>query len=119
MESGTFADLRWTPSERNGLLSLVFQCPTPGWQARFDQALADVGTTRVFVTMTRPSPLFVYAQVVTRQEVGTPVPAGSPVEVFVRLADSDQKESDLPPYRASPPQAASSLPAPGQALAPR
>lgn len=97
----------WTPSDRNALLTLVFECPTPGWRARFDQAREEARGSQVYVTLERPSPLFVYPQVIARQEVATPVPKArfqsEGVQVFVRVAESGQSEGDMAPYRISRP----------------
>lgn len=87
---GGFAGAAATFSVRMGKHAVVFECPTPGWVAAFDQFRdAPEGWTHAFITLRRPSPVFVYPQVVTHQEVLLDVPTSRSVRVFARVLDHD------------------------------
>ncbi len=87
---GAYSGPAVSVGERMGKHTAVFECPNPGWAAGFDQLRDDPeGWTAVFVTLRRPSPIFVYPQVVTRQEVLLDVSIQHPVRVFVRVLDHD------------------------------
>ena len=76
--------------ERLGKHIAGFECPSPGWGAEFDQLRdAPQGWTHAFITLRTPSPIFVYPQVITRQEVLLEVPVTRPVRVYVRTVDHD------------------------------
>ena len=45
--------------------------------------------THAFITLRTPSPIFVYPQVITRQEVLLEVPVTRPVRVYMRTVDHD------------------------------
>lgn len=88
--AGTNTGPAATVSERLGKHLAGFECPSPGWGATFDQLRdAPQGWTHAFITLRTPSPIFVYPQVLTRQEVLLDVPVTRPVRVYVRTVDHD------------------------------
>ncbi len=84
-----------TLEERLGKHAATFECPTPGWSAVLDQVRdAPNEWINAFVTLRRPSPMFVYSQVITRQEVSTEVTTGRSLRLFVRVHDNDGGGAD-------------------------
>lgn len=88
--AGAFTGPAVSLGERLGKHAASFECPTPGWGAELDQLRDDpAGWTAAFISLRRPSPIFVYPQVVTRQEVMLEVATAHPVRVFVRVLEHD------------------------------
>jgi len=80
---------------------LVFTAPTPGWGVVIDRTTETPGAQRVFATIRRPNPQFIYPQVLVEQRVATSVPRDQPVEVFVRVLEFDARASGA--YSPVPP----------------
>lgn len=76
---------------------LVVSAPTPGWRITIDRTERRLDDTLVFVTLRRPDPGMVYAQVVVEQEVLTPVPGTREVVVYARTTDFGRRDH-RPPY---------------------
>lgn len=92
--------LRLDASEGDTLL--VMQAPTPGWQITLEGVREALGRQDVFVTIRRPSPLFMYPQMVVDQRLGTSVPPGKKLAAFVRVLPFDAKANDETPFRVGP-----------------
>lgn len=84
-------------STTDGRHLLIVSAPTPGWTIKVDRTEPLLDVSRIFLTMVRPDPGALYAQVVVDQRVLTDVPASRPIEVFARVADFGQRKN-LPPY---------------------
>lgn len=79
--------------------------PTPGYQLTFDRSERTAGPTRVFATIRRPDPAFVYPTVVVDQRVASDVRISQPVEVYARLIDHDASTRAAPYERVAIPPA--------------
>jgi hypothetical protein len=76
----------------------VFSSPSPGYQATFTRMMDGPGRKEVFVTLRKPNPAVVYAQVVVEQRVATPAPSKWPVWVYARLLPFDAKDTSDAPF---------------------
>lgn len=77
-------------AQRVGRHTGVFECPTPGWRVTLDQVRdAPEGWTHAFVSLRSPSPVFVYSQVITHQEVSLGIDVSRPTRLYARALDHD------------------------------
>lgn len=74
------------PSGRAAVI--VMEAPTPGWVLTLDRTSEARDHWRAFVTVRRPSPAFVYPQVLVRQNLLTTVEPGRPLRVYARVLES-------------------------------
>ena len=79
--------------------------PTPGYQLTFDRSERTPGPTRVFATIRRPDPAFVYPTVVVDQRVASDVRIDQPVVIFARIIDHDASTRAAPYERVAIPPA--------------
>lgn len=100
-----------SPVARQSLHAVQIEAPTGGWSAQLDQERAAWQRREVYITLTRPSPLFVTTQAITPILVATNVPAGEAIDVFLRLADPHTRPRDSDPYTPTIPQPAPPEPA--------
>lgn len=87
----------WPPmrvSEAEDRKVVVVEAPSPGWTIEFDRSEKVSGAHRVLLTMRRPDPAFFYPQTIVEQSVITDVRAGTPVRVYRRLADHDERSPE-------------------------
>lgn len=77
---------------------LVVEAPTPGWTMRIDHIQRKLDHADVFVTMQRPDPGVLYAQVIVEQQLLTNVTLSRPVNVYARTLAFGQTRKK-PPYR--------------------
>jgi hypothetical protein len=96
---------------RDGWYTLRVESPTPGWTITYDRSQAGADERRLFFTLRRPNPEFLYAAVIVEQLVRTDVPAGQTVAVYARILDFTQ-DADGVAYRRVP-ERQSEEPAPG------
>ena len=71
----------------NGMHMVVMQAPSAGWSVSVDRSRQTAGPTEVLVTVRRPDPAFVYAQVIVDQRVLTRIDESQPIELFARVLD--------------------------------
>ncbi len=74
------------------------EAPSPGWQPVNDQTRQAWRSQEVYITLKEPSPLYFYPQVITNHSIGTNVPSGTALRVYVRRVPADAKPSDETPY---------------------
>jgi len=77
---------------------VTVQSPTPGWNVMMDRVVEAHGRREVFVSLRRPNPGLVYAQVVVEQNLATFVPDSEAVRVFARLLPHDVPADSGEPY---------------------
>jgi hypothetical protein len=80
------------------LHAVTILAPTGGWSAELDQERAAWQRREVYITLRRPSPLFMTTQVQTPLAVATTVPTSEAVEVFIRIADATERVPDSAAY---------------------
>ncbi len=80
---------------------IVFQAPSPGWAATIDRTERRLDNTRVFLTLRRPDPGMLYAQVIVDQRILTPVPASRELRLYARTVDFAIRD-EQPPYHLVP-----------------
>ena len=76
---------------------LILTAPTAGWSFTFDQVKKAFGHQELFVTVTKPNPAAMHAQVIVEQRLGTSVDSKTPLTVFVREVDFGS-DPDARPY---------------------
>jgi hypothetical protein len=76
---------------------IVFRAPSPGWTATIDRTERRLDFTRVFLTLRRPDPGMLYAQIMVDQRVLTPVPASRDIRLYARTVDFAERDKK-PPY---------------------
>ena len=70
---------------------IVMQAPSPGWSLRLDSTERTPEGKRVFVTIRKPDPAYVYTQQIVLMRVLTRVRLDTELEVVGRLLDFDEK----------------------------
>ena len=86
---------------RDGWYTLRVESPTPGWTITYDRSQAGADERRLFFTLRRPNPEFLYAAVIVEQLVRTDVTAGQTVAVYARVLDYTQDAGGMA-YRRVP-----------------
>ena len=80
---------------------VVVHSPTPGWVVTLDRVAEQYRHQAVFVTLRRPNPAFLYAQVQVEQRVGTSVASSEAVKVYARVLKHDEPAGDQPYAQAA------------------
>lgn len=75
---------------------LILTAPTAGWSFTFDQVKKAFGHQELFVTVTRPNPAAMHAQVIVEQRLGTSVDVATPLTVYVREVTYGADPSERP-----------------------
>lgn len=104
LDDAAFAGPPVTQSVAEGRHLLIVQSPTPGWKVTVDRTDPRLNEDLIFLTMQRPDPGALYAQMVVEQRVLTNVVQTRPIRVYARVIDFAQRKN-LPPYRPLPGQA--------------
>ncbi len=80
---------------------IVVQAPTGGWDIRLDRLLDGPGYTEAFVTLRKPNPLFVNAQVVVTHRLASKIGTTVPCRILARVKDYDDEDPDTAYSRAT------------------
>lgn len=70
---------------------VVMQAPSPGWSLRLDATESTPTGKRVFVTIRKPDPAYVYTQQIVSMRALTRVRLDTELEVVGRLLDFDER----------------------------
>ncbi len=70
---------------------IVMQAPSPGWSLRLDATERTPNGKRVFVTIRKPDPAYVYTQQIVSMRALTRVRLDTELEVVGRLLDFDER----------------------------
>lgn len=98
LEDAAFAGPPTSQSVAEGRHLLIVESPSPGWNITIDRTEPRLNEDHVFMTMQRPDPGALYAQVIVEQRLLTNVPETRPIRVYARVVDFAQRKN-LPPYR--------------------
>lgn len=98
ISASAYAGPRMQVRPLEGRHMLVVDAPNPGWLVTIDKTERRLDDTRVFVSLRRPDPGMVYAQVMVEQKVLTTVPETRDIVVFARTLEFGRKGQN-PPYR--------------------
>lgn len=104
LDDAAFAGPPVAQSVAEGRHLLIVESPTPGWNITIDRTEPRLNEDHVFMTMQRPDPGALYAQVIVEQRLLTDVPETRPIRVYARVIDFAQRKN-FPPYRPLPGQA--------------
>jgi len=80
---------------------LVVDAPNPGWLVTVDRTERRLDDTQIFVSLRRPDPGMVYAQVMVEQKVLTTVPETRDIVVYARTLDFGRKNQNPPYHRVA------------------
>lgn len=72
---------------------LVMQAPNPGWSFSIDRTEISSDGRRVFITIRRPDPAYMYPQVIVEKQLLTDVRAEVPITLMARLLDAHETTS--------------------------
>ena len=75
----------------NGKAMLVMQAPHSGWSIGFDRDERIADGVRIFVTVRRPNPAFMYPQAIVEMNLLTQVDSDALSDVYARILDSDEQ----------------------------
>jgi hypothetical protein len=75
---------------------VVLQAPDPGWTMELDEVAVLPAGHRAYITIWRPEPGQMFAQVITERRADTGVQSDSALEVVARLRTPG--DADEPPY---------------------
>ncbi len=103
LDTAAFVGPPVTQTTTGGRHLLVVQAPTPGWKITIDRTEPRLNEDLVFLTLQRPDPGALYAQVLVEQQILTDVVETRPIRVYARIIDFAQRKN-LPPYRPLPGQ---------------
>jgi len=70
---------------------LIMQSPNSGWSISIDKDERIADGMRLYVTVRRPDPAFMYPQAIVDKRMLSTVRTDSSVEVYVRLLEADEK----------------------------
>ena len=70
---------------------LIMQAPHSGWGFRIDRDERIAGGTRIFVSVRRPDPTFLYPQAIVEKKLLSDVSSDIHIEIFARVLDNDEK----------------------------
>lgn len=73
----------------------VVNAPSAGWQVTLEQVREVYKGRRVFITIRKPDPTQMHAQMIVELQVGTTVPVWENVEVWARQVAFDAGEEEL------------------------
>ncbi len=73
---------------------VVVESPSPGWVIEFDRSDKISGGRRVLLTVRRPDPTFFFPQTTVEQNIITDVRIGTPVRVYRRLAEHNERKPE-------------------------
>ncbi len=74
---------------------LIMQAPNSGWSILINRDELIPGGKRLFITVRRPDPAFMYPQAIVEKRLLTDIHADIDLEVYVRLLGADQKTKGL------------------------
>lgn len=81
--------------DQSGRAAVVFmEAPTPAWGLTLDRTSQARDHWQAFVTVRRPNPAYMYAQVIVRQNLLTTVESRQPLRVYARVLEFDDKSTD-------------------------
>lgn len=69
---------------------LVMQAPSPGWSVRLDRTERTEQGKRVYITIRKPDPAYLYTQQIVLMRTLTSVSTDSNIEIAGRLLDFDE-----------------------------
>lgn len=72
------------------------QAPNPGWNLELDRAQEAAGPTQLLMSVRRPDPAYLYTQQIVEKSVASRTRTTDPVEVYARVIDHAEKDSDVP-----------------------
>lgn len=70
---------------------LVMQAPNPGWSFTIDKDEVARNGRRVFITIRRPDPAYMYPQVIVEKQLLTEAPSSAGLTIMARLLDAHEK----------------------------
>ena len=70
--------------------------PSPGWTITLDRTTEGFGRSRLFLTLRQPSPGLAYPAVMVTQRVAAEVRTTEPVDLFARVVEFTDTESEAP-----------------------
>jgi hypothetical protein len=77
--------------ELDGKRMLVMQAPNSGWSITLDKDERIATGIRVFITVRRPDPAFMYPQAIVDKRVLTEIHADTEIELYARVLGFDEK----------------------------
>ncbi len=77
----------------------VVLAPSPGWTITLDRTTAAFRRSRLFLTLRQPNPGVAYPAVMVTQRVAAEVRTTEPVDLFARVVEFTDTESEAP-YQA-------------------
>jgi|GEM_PF-1438731 len=75
----------------NGQYLLVMQAPNSGWSIATERDERIAEGYRLFITVRRPDPAFMYPQAIVEKRLLCDVDSSKPMEIFARLLDANEK----------------------------
>lgn len=73
--------------------AIVIQAPTPGYTVSLDAIRDRLNGREALISIRRPDPRFMVAQMIVTQRIGTDVSITTPLDVFVRQLPFDSREN--------------------------
>lgn len=89
------ARMREAPPIRLGEIDdrhlLIMQAPNPGWSFTIDKDEVSRHGRRVFITIRRPDPAYMYPQMIVEKQLLSDAPSSAELTIMARLLDANEK----------------------------
>ena len=72
---------------------LVMQAPHSGWSFAIEKDERIPDGKRLFITVRRPNPTFLYPQMIVEKNLLTDIPIETSIELYARILDHDEKSA--------------------------
>jgi len=72
---------------------LVMQAPHSGWAFAIEKDERIPDGKRLFITVRRPNPTFLYPQMIVEKNLLTDIPIETTIELYARILDYDEKSA--------------------------
>ena len=70
---------------------LIMQAPNSGWSIAIDKTEHISDGERIFITVRRPDPAFMYPQAIVEKRLLTNIRSETAMEIYARVLGSDEK----------------------------
>lgn len=82
--------------------TFILAAPSAGWSLSLDRATRGFDQTDVYITIRKPDPTYMHAQVVTTHRIDSSVDASIPIRLFARTLEARDRPLRQPFHPVQP-----------------
>jgi hypothetical protein len=71
--------------------TIILTAPSAGWSLSLDRATRGFDRTDVFITIRRPDPAYMHAQVVSTHRLDSSVDSSTPIRLLARILEAQER----------------------------